>query len=124
MTDLRAFTPRPGRPDGERSRRLDWTGIAHWNTYNPHVHLVVAASQMTVPISSSRAITSVMDYARGPTAPRRASGSTGVWDVGAGQAQGLGQCRASKPVIVHAATLPQGQAARVELGDTLAKRTL
>jgi hypothetical protein len=34
------FTPRPGRPDGERSRPpagLGWH--AHWNTDNPHVHL-------------------------------------------------------------------------------------
>jgi type IV secretory pathway VirD2 relaxase len=42
MTDLRAFArDLVGQMESDLGTRLDWAGIAHWNTDNPHVHLVV-----------------------------------------------------------------------------------
>jgi hypothetical protein len=42
MTDLKAFTrDLVGQMESDLGTRLDWAGIAHWNTDNPHVHLVV-----------------------------------------------------------------------------------
>jgi hypothetical protein len=42
MTDRRAFTrDLVGQMESDLGTRLDWVGIAHWNTDNPHVHLVV-----------------------------------------------------------------------------------
>jgi type IV secretory pathway VirD2 relaxase len=42
VTDLRAFTrDLIGQMESDLGTRLDWVGIAHWNTDNPHVHLVV-----------------------------------------------------------------------------------
>jgi type IV secretory pathway VirD2 relaxase len=42
MTDLKAFTrDLVGQMENDLNTRLDWVGIAHWNTDNPHVHLVV-----------------------------------------------------------------------------------
>jgi type IV secretory pathway VirD2 relaxase len=42
MTDLRAFT-REMMKDAERDlgTRLDWVAVDHWNTDNPHVHVLV-----------------------------------------------------------------------------------
>ena len=42
MTDLKAFT-RDLLADMERdlTTRLDWVAVEHWNTDNPHVHLLV-----------------------------------------------------------------------------------
>jgi type IV secretory pathway VirD2 relaxase len=42
MADLRTFT-RELMADGERDlgTRLDWVAVDHWNTDNPHVHLLV-----------------------------------------------------------------------------------
>ena len=42
MTDLRAFT-RELVADVERDvgTRLDWIGVEHWNTDNPHIHVLV-----------------------------------------------------------------------------------
>ncbi|ABD89430.1 relaxase/mobilization nuclease domain-containing protein [Rhodopseudomonas palustris] len=42
MQDLRAFT-RELMVDAERDlgTRLDWIGVDHWNTDNPHVHILV-----------------------------------------------------------------------------------
>ena len=42
MTDLRAFT-RELMTDAERDlgTRLDWVAVDHWNTDNPHVHVLV-----------------------------------------------------------------------------------
>jgi type IV secretory pathway VirD2 relaxase len=42
MADLRAFT-RELMADAERDlgTRLDWVGVDHWNTDNPHVHVLV-----------------------------------------------------------------------------------
>ena len=42
MTDLRAFT-RELMADAERDlgTRLDWVAVDHWNTDNPHVHVLV-----------------------------------------------------------------------------------
>ena len=42
MTDLRAFT-RELMADAERdlATRLDWIAVDHWNTDNPHVHVLV-----------------------------------------------------------------------------------
>ena len=42
MTDLKDFTrDLVGQMENDLGTRLDWVGIAHWNTDNPHVHLVV-----------------------------------------------------------------------------------
>src|SRR6185312_6501846 len=42
MTDLRAFTrDLAARMEIDLGTRLDWIGIDHWNTDNPHVHLLV-----------------------------------------------------------------------------------
>jgi type IV secretory pathway VirD2 relaxase len=42
MTDLKAFTrDLVGQMESDLGTRLDWVGIAHWNTDNPHVHLLV-----------------------------------------------------------------------------------
>jgi type IV secretory pathway VirD2 relaxase len=42
MTDLRAFT-RELMSDAERDlgTRLDWVAVDHWNTDNPHIHVLV-----------------------------------------------------------------------------------
>ena len=42
MADLRAFT-RKSMADAERdlNTRLDWVAVDHWNTDNPHVHVLV-----------------------------------------------------------------------------------
>jgi type IV secretory pathway VirD2 relaxase len=42
MTDLRAFT-RELMADAERDlgTRLDWIAVDHWNTDNPHIHILV-----------------------------------------------------------------------------------
>ena len=42
MTDLRTFT-RELMADAERDlgTKLDWVGVDHWNTDNPHVHVLV-----------------------------------------------------------------------------------
>jgi type IV secretory pathway VirD2 relaxase len=42
MTDLRAFTRDLARQmDADLGTRLDWVAVDHWNTDNPHVHLLV-----------------------------------------------------------------------------------
>jgi type IV secretory pathway VirD2 relaxase len=42
MTDLGAFTRDLAlQMEGDLGTRLDWVGIAHWSTDNPHVHPVV-----------------------------------------------------------------------------------
>jgi type IV secretory pathway VirD2 relaxase len=42
MADLRAFTRDLVRQmEHDLGTRLDWVGIDHWNTDNPHVHLIV-----------------------------------------------------------------------------------
>jgi len=42
MEDLRAFTRDLVRQmEHDLGTRLDWVGIDHWNTDNPHVHLIV-----------------------------------------------------------------------------------
>jgi len=42
MTDLRAFTrDLAAQMEIDLGTRLDWIGIDHWNTDNPHVHLLV-----------------------------------------------------------------------------------
>jgi type IV secretory pathway VirD2 relaxase len=42
MTDLKAFTRDLAvQMESDLGTRLDWVGVAHWNTDNPHVHLVV-----------------------------------------------------------------------------------
>ena len=42
MADLRAFT-RELMADAERDlgARLDWVAVDHWNTDNPHIHVLV-----------------------------------------------------------------------------------
>ncbi|MER9674995.1 DUF3363 domain-containing protein [Mesorhizobium sp. M0208] len=42
MTDLRAFTRELARQmEADLGSRLDWVAVDHWNTDNPHVHLLV-----------------------------------------------------------------------------------
>jgi type IV secretory pathway VirD2 relaxase len=42
MEDLRAFTrDLMNQMEHDLGTRLDWVGIDHWNTDNPHVHLIV-----------------------------------------------------------------------------------
>jgi type IV secretory pathway VirD2 relaxase len=42
MEDLRAFTrDLTKQMEHDLGTRLDWVGIDHWNTDNPHVHLIV-----------------------------------------------------------------------------------
>ncbi len=42
MTDLRAFTrDLAGRMTSDLGTRLDWIAVDHWNTDNPHVHMLV-----------------------------------------------------------------------------------
>ena len=42
MTDLKAFTrDSPGRWKGSWTRSLGWIAVDHWNTDNPHVHLIL-----------------------------------------------------------------------------------
>ncbi|PWB84584.1 MAG: type VI secretion protein, partial [Methylocystaceae bacterium] len=42
MTDLKAFTrDLAGRMEADLGTRLDWIAVDHWNTDNPHVHLLV-----------------------------------------------------------------------------------
>jgi type IV secretory pathway VirD2 relaxase len=42
MADLRAFT-RELMADAERDlgTRLNWVAVDHWNTDNPHIHVLV-----------------------------------------------------------------------------------
>jgi type IV secretory pathway VirD2 relaxase len=42
MTDLRAFTrDLASQMEADLGTRLDWVAVDHWNTDNPHVHLLV-----------------------------------------------------------------------------------
>jgi len=42
MADLRGFTRElVGRMEADLGSRLDWVAVDHWNTDNPHVHLLV-----------------------------------------------------------------------------------
>src|SRR3546814_5860086 len=42
MTDLRAFTrDLATQMEADLGSRLDWVAVDHWNTDNPHVHLLV-----------------------------------------------------------------------------------
>jgi hypothetical protein len=78
MTDLRAFTRELAvQMESDLGTRLDWVGIAHWNTDNPRVHLVVRGVADDVPISSSRAITSATACARGRQTWSRPSSAPG-----------------------------------------------
>ncbi|MBG0810384.1 DUF3363 domain-containing protein [Methylosinus sp. H3A] len=42
MTDLKAFTrDLAGRMEADLGTKLDWVAVDHWNTDNPHIHLLV-----------------------------------------------------------------------------------
>ena len=42
MTDLKAFTRDLARQmESDLGTKLDWVAVDHWNTDNPHVHLLV-----------------------------------------------------------------------------------
>ena len=42
MEDLRAFTrDLCARPNAISAPKLDWVGVDHWNTDNPHIHILV-----------------------------------------------------------------------------------
>ncbi len=48
MTDLRAFTRDLARQmEADLGTRLDWIAVDHWNTDNPHVHLLVSGVDET-----------------------------------------------------------------------------
>jgi type IV secretory pathway VirD2 relaxase len=48
MTDLRAFTRDLARQmEADLGTRLDWIAVDHWNTDNPHVHLLVRGVDKT-----------------------------------------------------------------------------
>ena len=48
MTDLRAFTRDLARQmEADLGTRLDWIAVDHWNTDNPHVHLLVRGVDQT-----------------------------------------------------------------------------
>jgi len=48
MTDLKAFTRDLARQmEVDLSTRLDWVAVDHWNTDNPHVHLLVRGVDQT-----------------------------------------------------------------------------
>lgn len=52
MTDLRAFTRDLARQmEIDLGTRLDWVAVDHWNTDNPHIHLLVRESMRKGPIS-------------------------------------------------------------------------
>jgi hypothetical protein len=58
MTDLKALTRGlVAQMERDLGTSLDWVAVDHWNTDNPHVHLLVRGIA-GVPISSSPAITS------------------------------------------------------------------
>jgi type IV secretory pathway VirD2 relaxase len=42
MADLRAFTRElMGDAESDLGTRLDWVAVDHWNTDNPHIHVLV-----------------------------------------------------------------------------------
>ncbi|MEQ1672058.1 MAG: DUF3363 domain-containing protein, partial [Hyphomicrobium sp.] len=48
MTDLRAFTrDLASQMEADLGTRLDWVAVDHWNTDNPHVHLIVRGVDQT-----------------------------------------------------------------------------
>ncbi len=48
MTDLRAFTRDLARQmEADLGTKLDWVAVDHWNTDNPHVHLLVRGVDQT-----------------------------------------------------------------------------
>jgi hypothetical protein len=48
MTDLKAFTRDLARQmEVDLATRLDWVAVDHWNTDNPHVHLLVRGVDQT-----------------------------------------------------------------------------
>ncbi|WP_421871866.1 relaxase/mobilization nuclease domain-containing protein [Nitratireductor rhodophyticola] len=48
MTDLRAFTRDLARQmEADLDTKLDWVAVDHWNTDNPHVHLIVRGVDQT-----------------------------------------------------------------------------
>ena len=48
MTDLREFTRDLARQmESDLGTKLDWVGVDHWNTDNPHVHLIVRGVDQT-----------------------------------------------------------------------------
>jgi type IV secretory pathway VirD2 relaxase len=65
LTDLREYTRDLMRQmEADLGTRLDWVAVDHWNTDNPHVHLLVRGVPIRAPISSSPATTSATICAR------------------------------------------------------------
>ena len=64
MADLRAFT-RELMADAERDlgTKLDWVAVDHWNTDNPHIHVLVRGRADDGQDRSSAATTSAMAFA-------------------------------------------------------------
>jgi hypothetical protein len=79
MADLRAFT-RELMKDAERDlgTSLEWVAVDHWNTDNPHVHVLVRGRAHDGRTWSSAANTSVGAFAAG-----RRNGLHWSWDLAA-----------------------------------------
>ena len=59
LEDLCTYTRHlMGRMDADLGTGLDWVAVNHWNTDNPHTHIVVRGRDDTGKTSSSRATTS------------------------------------------------------------------
>jgi len=67
MADLRAFS-RDLIKDGERDlgTTLDWVAVDHWNTDNPHVHVLTRAAPTTARTLSLAVTTSAKAFAVAP----------------------------------------------------------
>ena len=74
MTDLKAFTrDLASQMEADLGTRLDWVAVDHWNTDNPHVHLLVrGVDEAGADLVISR------DYMRGLQS-RRGSGGDRAW---------------------------------------------
>jgi len=52
LSDLKAFTLDLMRQaQRDLGTRLDWVGVDHWNTDNPHIHIIVLAKPTTAATS-------------------------------------------------------------------------
>jgi type IV secretory pathway VirD2 relaxase len=59
MADLKSFTrDLMSQMEKDLGTKLDWVAVDHWNTDNPHVHIILRGVPMTGRTSSSRATTS------------------------------------------------------------------
>ena len=72
LQELRTYTRHlVNRMEADLGMRLDWVAVDHWNTDNPHTHLIVRGRDDTAKTSSSRATTSLTASAIAPPNWRR-----------------------------------------------------